>query len=77
MTQVKYSVEEYCEALWYPSPKSSSVLGKRVATAYRNAGLGEPETDERLVRGRLIPVKVYDCPNQVVENAIHKYYDEV
>ncbi len=79
MTQTKktYDVPEYCSYLGYLPPKSITTLGRRVAAAYRQSGLGEPETDLRPVKGRLTPVKVYQAPCPVVEETIHSYYDEV
>jgi hypothetical protein len=76
-TKKTYNVPEYCSHLGYLSPKSISTLGRRVAAAYRQSGLGEPETAFRPVKGRLTPVKVYQIPCPVVEETIHKYYDEV
>ena len=73
----KYSVLEYCTHLGYLTPRSITVLGKLVAKAYREAALGEPETDLRDVRGKSVPVKVYEAPNEVVESVIHNYYDKV
>jgi hypothetical protein len=39
---IQYSVLELCQLLGYPLPKSETVLGKQIAAAYRQAGLGEP-----------------------------------
>lgn len=69
-----YSVPELCHLLGYPLAKSETVLGKAVAKAYREAGLGEPQTALRNIRERNVTVKVYEPNNPVIEEAIKKYY---
>lgn len=71
-----YSVLEYVKLMGgYSEPPSPTNLGKQIAKAYREAGLGEPKTDYRMVKGRQTLVKVYESPNAVVDAAIEKYYE--
>lgn len=68
-------VIEIATQLGYPLPKSDSALGRKVAKAYRDAGLGEPQTDKRECGGALREMKVYPCSEPIVKEAIRSYYD--
>lgn len=69
-------VVEIALDMGYPMPKSDSALGRKVAKAYRDAGLGEPQTDKRECGGAFREMKVYPGNEPIVREAIKSYYGD-
>ncbi len=66
---------EIAEDLGYkPESNHWSSLGRCVAKAYRDAGLGEPAKEKRICNGRMTEMKVYPSNEPIVREAIHQFY---
>lgn len=65
---------EIATNLGYKVGKEESQLGRAVAKAYRDAGLGEPQTAKRECGGAFRSMKVYPGNEPVVIAAIHEFY---
>lgn len=66
---------EIAEDLGYkPDSNHWSALGRCVAKAYRQAGLGEPAKEKRMLHGRMTSLMLYTSNEPVVVEAIHSFY---
>lgn len=66
---------EIAEDLGYkPDSSHWSSLGRFVAIAYRESGLGEPLKEKRICNGRMTDMKVYPSNEPIVREAIHQFY---
>lgn len=65
---------EIATNLGYKVGKEESQLGRAVAKAYRDAGLGEPQSVKRECGGAFRSMKVYPASEPVVIAVIHDFY---
>ena len=67
---------EIATNLGYKVGKEESQLGRAVAKAYRDSGLGEPQSAKRECGGGFRAMKVYPGNEPVVITAIHEFYEK-